>query len=216
MAGSPPRGLLIAVEAAHGSDAERGAVKVRDSLKRKGRHVSVGISRWDASGTFYELRLAGRKAVVLSPRTLLLLYASDLAFRLRWEIRPALAEGRLVIAAPYLETATAFGQAAGLSRKWMAELFRFAPAADRCLHVKPRKKVASRKRRSMDGFAEFAAAAVPHGVDGRKGAPSGPRIAEALQQLKRADRCDDLRTKTLGPLIRTLRDYTKPAPSKDR
>ena len=44
------------------------------------------------------------------PRTLLLLYAADLAFRLRWEIRPALAEGHTVIAAPYLDTAFAFSR----------------------------------------------------------------------------------------------------------
>ena len=41
---------------------------------------------------------------------LLLLYAADLAFRLRWEIRPALAEGYTVVAAPYVETAVAFGE----------------------------------------------------------------------------------------------------------
>ena len=36
------------------------------------------------------------------PQTLVLLYASDLLFRLRWEIRPALAEGRTVVVAPYV------------------------------------------------------------------------------------------------------------------
>src|SRR5262249_50080316 len=62
-----------------------------------------------------------------SVRTLLLLYAADLAFRLRWEIRPALAEGRSVVAAPYVDTAGAFGRAAGIDPAWLTNLFLFAP-----------------------------------------------------------------------------------------
>ena len=49
-------------------------------------------------------------------RTLTLVYAADLAFRLRWEIRPVLEAGGVVIAAPYVETAVAFGAACGLVR----------------------------------------------------------------------------------------------------
>src|SRR5262249_11412880 len=45
----------------------------------------------------------------------------------RWEIRPALAEGQCVVAAPYVETGLAFGVAAGLPKKWLSEVFRFAP-----------------------------------------------------------------------------------------
>ena len=42
-------------------------------------------------------------------RTLALVYAADLAFRLRWEIRPVLDAGGVVVASPYVETAVAFG-----------------------------------------------------------------------------------------------------------
>ena len=63
---------------------------------------------------FQELAVADEAAGAPSARTLLLLYAADLAFRLRWQIRPALAEGRTVVAAPYVDTAMAFGRAAGL------------------------------------------------------------------------------------------------------
>ena len=58
--------------------------------------------------------MADAAAGAPSARTLLLLYAADLAFRLRWEIRPALAAGRTVVAAPYVDTAVAFGRAAGV------------------------------------------------------------------------------------------------------
>ena len=49
----------------------------------------AGISSWDASGIFGDLGVAGMDVEPPSARTLLLLYAADLAFRLRWEIRPA-------------------------------------------------------------------------------------------------------------------------------
>src|SRR5262245_49403368 len=78
------------------------------------RRNRAGISSWGASGIFDELTMAEPDAGTPSARTLLLLYAADLAFRLRWEIRPALDEGRMVIAAPYVATAVALGQAAGL------------------------------------------------------------------------------------------------------
>jgi hypothetical protein len=116
-----------------------------------------GISRWDASGVFQDLAVADAAAGAPSARTLLLLYAADLAFRLRWQIRPALAEGRTVVAAPYVETAMAFGRAAGLKAGWLTNLFRFAPhAADRrFVHPSGASAVAIK-----DGFVGFACARV--------------------------------------------------------
>src|SRR5205085_9668427 len=64
-----------------------------------------------------------------SRRTIGLLYAADLFVRLRWEIIPALEEGKCVVAAPYVETGFAFGAAVGLPKKWVSEVFRFAPDA---------------------------------------------------------------------------------------
>jgi hypothetical protein len=214
--GKAGRGRLIAVEAARGRDAERGAAKVRAGLRSKRRDVRAGISRWDASGTFFELRLGGRKVRALSPRTLLLLYASDLAFRLRWEIGPALADGRIVIAAPYLETAIAFGEAAGLPGKWIAELFRFAPRADVCLHVKSAKDAPGWKQRPMDGFPEFGAAALADRKTARAGAPRCDQASAALRRLKRARHCEDLRKKSLVPVLKSLRDRRPRPPSTER
>jgi hypothetical protein len=210
------RGRLVAVEAARGQDAERGAEAVRAALARPRHGVRAGISHWDASGTFYELRLAGRKAVVLSPRTLLLLYASDLAFRLRWEIEPAIASGQVVIAVQYVETAIAFGETAGLPRAWIAELLRFAPRPDVCLHVADPKHGAGWKRAALGGFPEFGAMALHSGHARRKGLPRCERSVEALRRLKRRPpRCDDLRKKTLRSLVKTLQDHRREAPRKD-
>src|SRR5262245_7667788 len=87
------------------------------------------VSEWDASRIFAELAEADDQTLP-SARVLLLLYATDLAYRLKSEIRPALEEGRTVIAAPYVRTALAFGRAAGLRGVWLHNLFSFAPAAN--------------------------------------------------------------------------------------
>jgi hypothetical protein len=126
------RGRLIALDG--GAVALSPAVK--DIVKAlAAADIPRGVSSWDASGIFTELFAAETGMHFVSARTMTLLYAADLAFRLRWQIVPSLAEGRFVIAAPYVETAKALGAAAGLSRKWLAELFRFAPKADIAYHV---------------------------------------------------------------------------------
>jgi hypothetical protein len=130
-----------------------------NALKDAARHLAAanrrhhaGISQWGASGIFDELTVADAEAGTPSARTLLLLYAADLAFRLRWEIRPALEEGRLVIAVPYVSTAKAFGQAAGLDPGWLSDLFHFAPAPaeHHVIDPAPAKQIADRH-----GFVEF-------------------------------------------------------------
>jgi hypothetical protein len=143
------RGRLIAVD---GVSAVAIADEARVARSSKDRGGAAGISRWDASGIFHELTMADDVAGQPSARTLMLLYAADLAFRLRWEIRPALAEGRTVVAAPYVDTAVAFGRAVGLPAKWLANLFQFAakPAERRVADA------ASKPGKKTDGFVEFS------------------------------------------------------------
>lgn len=149
---------LIAIDGTRGADLRKSA----DALRRRvgSRKLAAGVSWWDASGLFFEMGLGKRKHRIASPRTLLLLYAADLAFRLRWEIRPALDEGRTVIAAPYLDTAYALGSASDLPSGWITALFRFAPAPDVSYHVRERKTSAGWKGGGRDGFAEFSSAAL--------------------------------------------------------
>jgi hypothetical protein len=143
------RAKLIAVD---GANAAAVAKAAHQALAAAGRQRG-GISWWDASGLFEQLVIAEADAGLPSPRTLLLLYAADLAFRLRWEIEPTLAEGKTVIAAPYVETAIAFGRAAGLTGGWLTSLFSFAPtpAAQRHVHGP-----GPRSHARMSGFVEFA------------------------------------------------------------
>jgi thymidylate kinase len=163
------RGRLLAVDAAHGGDVYDAATTLVETLADRG--VSAGISRWDASGLFNDIMTAPAAERDVSPRTLLLLYAADLAFRLRWEIEPALAQGSIVVAAPYVQTAIAFGTAAGLSREWLTTLLRFAPPPARTIVLQDRKASRVWKRRPDRGFCECAAtllAATPEGFARRK------------------------------------------------
>jgi len=141
-----PKPALIAVD---GVDPAALLAAARAALDPPSRG---GISRWDASGVFQELAVADAAAGAPSARTLLLLYAADLAFRLRWQIRPALAEGRIVVAAPYLATGMAFGRAAGLPSSWVMNLFRFAPRPDARIVV---HRSRDGRRGSKDGFVGF-------------------------------------------------------------
>ena len=120
------------------------------------------ISRWDASGLFEQLIMNGDDISATSPRLLLLLYAADLAFRLRWEIEPALEEGRPVVAAPYVDTALAFGRACGFQAKWLNNLFRFARRPNE-RHIVGTPPAGGK---AMAGFIEFASAHL-ESLDGR-------------------------------------------------
>ena len=141
---------LISVDGVSGTAtaaAGRAALASVDKTRRG------GISTWDASGLFEDLAVANEEAGAPSARTLLLLYAADLAFRLRWEIRPALAEGRVVVAAPYVDTAIALGRAAGLRGGWLTNLFRFAPPSAESRYV---EALPVRTATADAGLIEFA------------------------------------------------------------
>jgi hypothetical protein len=88
----------------------------------------------------------------------MLIYAADLAFRMRWEIMPALQQGMIVVAAPYVMTPITFGLATGLSSEWLHALFRFAPMPARTVVLRETKAAPPWKRRPERGFAECCAA----------------------------------------------------------
>ena len=157
-----PAGRLVAVDGSRGKDVSAAADALAADLRRRG--VDCVISRWDASGLFGELAQGGRPGQHVSPRTLSLMYAADLAFRLRWEINAALNTGGVVIAAPYLETAIAFGAACGLPDTWLRELLRFAPAPHVRGLARERKIERGWKARLDRGYPEYASAQFEEGA----------------------------------------------------
>ena len=146
------RGSLVAIDGSDSAGVTQLAMTVHEMLNARG--VSVLVSRWDASALFSDFVAAPAEERDVSPRTLMLLYAADLAFRLRWEIEPALADGHMIVAAPYVATAVAFGVAAGLSQEWLHTLFRFAPSAARTVVLREEGPVRGWKRRPDRGFGE--------------------------------------------------------------
>jgi thymidylate kinase len=143
-------GQLIAVDGVNGAAVVKAARAAAATIPRARRG---GVSGWDASGLFGDLMIAPASAGAPSARTLVLLYAADLAFRLRWEIRPAIHAGKTVVAAPYIATAIAFGRAAELDAAWLHDLFGFANTADERLQVRARPSPHAGGR---SGFVEFA------------------------------------------------------------
>ena len=162
-------GRLVAIDGAVGKDVAEAATALYDSLTE--RHVGAGVSRWDASGLFTDVVSAPAAQRDLSPRNVLLLYAADLAFRIRWEIAPAIEQGLVVVAAPYVATAISFGLATGLSHDWLRTLFRFAPHVSRTVVLRDRKPQQAWKRKPDRGFAECCTTllqATPEGFRRRK------------------------------------------------
>ena len=147
------RGRLIALEGARGPSVTAAADEL---FHRAVDEVQPGrISQWDASGIFRELRWSDPGTPKPSPRTLVLLYAADLAFRLRREILPALEEGRCVVAAPYVQSAVAFGTAAGLPRRWLVDLFGFAPEPPECYRLRELCGQTECACKPSEGYLEF-------------------------------------------------------------
>ncbi len=171
-----PAGALIAIDGVDGAGLLSAARAALASTSRG------GISKWDASGVFQDLAVADVAAGTPSARTLLLLYAADLAFRLRWQIRPALAEGRMVVAVPYVSTGVAFGRAAGLPAAWLSNLFRFAPRPAERRFVHP---PARRAETSLDGFVGFSCERVAGAPDV---AARRRLLHETIAHLRRLDR----------------------------
>lgn len=162
-------GRLIAVDASRGKDLMAEAETL--ALRLRAKNTPCGVSRWDASGMFADLLLDDREQMVVSPRMLALLYAADLMFRLRWEIRPALAGGHIVIAAPYVDTAVAVGVGLGLPEPWLRDLLRFADRPDDHAFASERKRTRGWKASTSRGYGEYCAAlleASPAGLATRK------------------------------------------------
>jgi hypothetical protein len=177
---APPKPKLIAVDGIEASAVLAAAKAALAASTPRAPEARGGISRWDASGIFQDLAVADDEAGVPSARTLLLLYAADLAFRLRWQIRPALAEGRTVVVAPYVDTAMAFGRAAGMQAGWLTNLFKFAPRASERHFVHARE---GHVTGAHGGFVGFACDRASGGSNSRV---SRRMIEQTAAQLRRA------------------------------
>jgi thymidylate kinase len=194
-AGRPkPRGRLVALDGTNGA-------MLRSEAERLARlccgAADPAWSLFDASNTFYELRMVKARNLTPTPRVLMLLYASDLLFRLRWEIQPTLQEGRTVVAAPYVASAMAFGAAAGLPKDWLEELFSFAPKPEASFRLKEKKKGKEKKKdgNGEPGFVEFFCASLARHYPGWETAEVRREMLKYLKSLEELDRIHEFGNK---------------------
>jgi len=169
------RGRLIAIDGTVSAALHAAARALRNDGYKGAR-----VSEWDASRIFAELAEAEDQTLP-SARVLLLLYATDLAYRLKAEIRPALEDGRTVIAAPYVRTALAFGRAAGLRGVWLHNLFSFAPAANESHLITHEGQIAAHYQ---VGFVEAASRIVGHAQRGLSHDRILQRTASFLRKIR--------------------------------
>jgi hypothetical protein len=193
---SAGKGRLIAIEGTRGLELRDAAAELWDVLGS--RKTQGGLSVWDASGLFSDLRVAKHKHLSLSPRTLVLLYAADLVFRLRWQIRPALDQRQVIVAAPYVHTAIAFGVANGLSGAWLTKLFAFAPQPEACYRIKERGKASRAKSRPLDGYVEFCAAILEGGAEPAVPSELRRRMVAYLEDLDGKNECPRLTRRVIS------------------
>jgi hypothetical protein len=210
-------GRLIAVDGSRGKDVTAAANAIAAELKRRG--IECAVSRWDASGLFSELAAGGRGNRNISARALSLVYAADLAFRLRWEIRPILEAGGVVIAAPYLDTAAAFGVSCGLADRWLRELMRFAPAPQFRGRSQERKIDKPWKPRLDRGYGEYAMSMLEATAAGRISKKERRAMMATLDAAK-GRTVFHLTTKGIDALAKALtgsrKDASRRSPSRPR
>ena len=182
------KGRLLTLEGGCGHELKQTAARLLQALC--GGEDGGGASYWNASGIFSDLRLGDPNIPRPSPRTLVLLYSADLAFRLRWEIRPALDEGKCVIAVPYVQTAMAFGKAAGLPRPWLRELFRLAPLPQACYRIPEMALAGAPDGKPSDSYFEFCCAALQNASQPCDPVELHGRFRAYLDALERRRRCE--------------------------
>jgi dTMP kinase len=124
-------GYLIAFEGPDGAGRREALSHARWALQARGKEVVV--TRPIGSTLGAEIYRNAAPLNELSPRTLLLVAASDLAERLEWEILPALRAGKVVLADRYLYRVVQ-GAARDLDPDWLEVLCMFAPEPSLIFH----------------------------------------------------------------------------------
>jgi hypothetical protein len=185
-----PEGRLVTIEGTLGADVLAAAARLST---HGGRHASQPVvSVWNASRIFKRMHPDRYHGPVPGVRTLVLLYAADLAHRCKREIRPALRAGRTVVAAPYVHTVMAFGIASGLSEQWLGHIFRFAPVPHVCYRIKERRKGSAWSTRTGEGFLELCDGLLAGGVAAWQPLAARQAAIEYLRELEEKGLCEKL------------------------
>ena len=121
-------GKLIVIEGTDGVGRSTQAFMLKEWLEVQGYAVlETGWTRSKLVGQAITDAKAGHS---LHRLTYCLMYATDLADRLEYQIIPALRSGFIVLADRYIYTAIARGVVRGADRIWLRDLYGFAVAPD--------------------------------------------------------------------------------------
>ncbi|HVJ82504.1 MAG TPA: thymidylate kinase [Planctomycetia bacterium] len=127
-------GRLIVLEGTDGAGRSTHVALLREHLEIRGLAVmSTGLTRGRLAGDGLKKAKLGTTA---GQRTLDLYYATDFADRLENEILPALRAGFIVLTDRYIYSLMARSAVRGTDRRWLQDLYRFAPIPHGILYLK--------------------------------------------------------------------------------
>lgn len=121
-------GKLIVLEGTDGVGRSTQTIMLKEWLEVQG--YAVHDTGWTRSKLVGQAITDAKQGHSLHRLTYCLMYATDLADRLEYQIIPALKSGFIVLADRYIFTAIARGIARGADKKWLRDLFGFAIAPD--------------------------------------------------------------------------------------
>ncbi len=125
-------GRLIIVEGIDGSGKSTQLDLLHKWLRSEG-YVTV-FTEWNSSPIVRDTTKRGKRRQLLTPMSFSLVHAADFASRTHSQILPALQAGVIVLADRYTYTAFARDAARGVNRRWVRQLYSFAPPPDLALY----------------------------------------------------------------------------------
>src|SRR5580765_8872637 len=126
-------GRLIVIEGTDGVGRSTQTLMLKQWLEVQG--FAVLDTGWTRSKLVGQAITDAKMGHSLHRLTYSLMYATDLADRLEYQIIPALRSGFVVLANRYIYTAIARGIARGADRDWLRDLFGFAVQPDLVLYL---------------------------------------------------------------------------------
>jgi dTMP kinase len=127
-------GKLIVIEGTDGSGRSTQAFMLRQWLEVQG--YAVMETGWTRSKLIGQAITDAKQGHSLHRLTYCLMYATDLADRLEYQIIPALRSGFIVLADRYIYTAIARGIARGADKEWLRDLYGFAIQPDLVFYLR--------------------------------------------------------------------------------
>ena len=127
-------GKLIVIEGTDGCGRSTQAVLLKEWLEVQG-HAVIDTG-WTRSKLVGKAITDAKEGHSLHRLTYCLMYATDLADRMEYQIIPALRSGFIVLADRYVYTAIARGIVRGADKQWLNDLFGFAVVPDLVFYLK--------------------------------------------------------------------------------